>query len=110
MSHLIEPGVKYFLSETLKQCRQFQITYYNLLMNIFIFMCFLSLLGTILLIKYRGKLTPSEKEIKNREKHYYILSKIKNYNDAKQIARQELISGLPLWENEYDSMLPKRYS
>jgi hypothetical protein len=109
MSHLIEPGVKYFLSETLKQCRQFQITYYNLLLNICIFLCFMALLGTILLMKYRGKLTPAEKEMKNREKHYYILSKIKNYVDAKQKARQELISGLPLWENEYDSMMPKSY-
>lgn len=39
---LIEPGVKYFLSETLKQCNQFKNKYNNILFNIslFIFSCF----------------------------------------------------------------------
>jgi hypothetical protein len=99
---LTEPGVKYFLNETLKQCREFKNTYHNLLFNISLFVIFAIILGTLLLIKYKGKLTPSEKEMKNREKQQYILSKIKNYQDAKQIAQQELISGLPQWDTEYD--------
>lgn len=99
---LTEPGVKYFLNETLKQCREFKNTYHNLLFNISLFILFTIILGSLLLVKYKGKLTPSEKEIKNREKQQYILSKIKNYQDAKQIAQQELISGLPQWETEYD--------
>jgi len=102
MNHLVEPGVKYFLSETLKQCRNFRNKYNNTLFNIGMLILFMGILGTILLIKYKGKLTPSEKERKNREKQQYILSKIKNYQDAKQKMSESLISGLPGWENEYD--------
>jgi len=99
---LTEPGVKYFLNETLKQCREFKITYNNSILNISLFVAFFVILGALLLIKYKGKLTPSEKDMKNKEKQQYILTKIKNYQDAKQQYREELITGLPQWETEYD--------
>jgi hypothetical protein len=99
---LIEPGVKYFLSETLKQCRIFKITYNNLLINIALGVGFLLLLGIILFFKYKGKLTPVEKDMRNRQKQQYILSKIQNFQEAKKQAHQELITGLPHWETEYD--------
>jgi hypothetical protein len=99
---LIEPGVKYFLSETLKQCRTFKNKYNNLVFNIAIGVGFLFLLGAILLFKYKGKLTPVEKDMKNRQKQQYILSKMQNFQESKQRAQQELITGLPHWETEYD--------
>lgn len=98
---LVEPGVKYFFKETLKQCREFKNKYNNLLFNIGLGSVFFFILGLILLYKYKGKLTPVEKEQKNKEKQQYILSKIKNFQDAKRIAQQELITGLPHWENDY---------
>jgi hypothetical protein len=99
---LTEPGVKYFLNETLKQCHHFKMKHNNLIFNICLGVGFALLLGGILLYKYKGKLSPSEKEVKNREKQQYILSKIKNFQDAKRMAQQTLITGLPEWENEYD--------
>jgi hypothetical protein len=99
---LIEPGVKYFLNETLKQCKDFKDKYYNTLFNVSLGIFFIILIMLILFYKYKGKLTPSEKESKNREKQQYILSKIKNYQDAKLRAQQNLITGLPNWDNEYD--------
>ena len=99
---LTEPGVKYFLSETLKQCRIFKTTYNNLLFNIGLGVGFLLILGIILFFKYKGKLTPAEKDMRNRQKQQYILSKIQNFQEAKQRAHQELITGLPHWETEYD--------
>lgn len=99
---LIEPGVKYFLSETLKQCRIFKNTYNNLIFNILLGVGFLFLLGVILLFKYKGKLTPAEKNMQTRQKQQYILSKIQNYQESKVRAQQELITGLPHWETEYD--------
>jgi hypothetical protein len=98
---LIEPGIKYFLNETLKQCREFRNNYNNLLFNVSLFISFLVILGAILLYKYKGKLTPVEKDMKDRMKQQYILSKIKNFQDAKRLAHQELITGLPGWDNEY---------
>lgn len=65
---------------------------------------FLTILGILLLYKYKGKLTPEEIEQKETIKKQYILSKIKNFQDAKIRAQQELITGLPHWENEIDIM------
>lgn len=99
---LIEPGVKYFLHETLKECHLIREKFHNFVFNIGLFIGFLIILGLILLYKYKGKLTPVEVEKKNKEKQEYILSKIKNFQETKRIAHQELITGLPNWENEYD--------
>ena len=62
------------------------------------------ILGGILLYKYKGRLTPLEKDKKNKEKQQYILSKIKTLQESKKRAHQELITGLPSWDNEYDAM------
>ena len=95
---LIEPGVKYFLNETLKQCRDFKEKYYNTIFNIGMFIGFFIVLGITLIIKYKGKITPEEKDAKETEKKQYILSKIRNYQDSRIRAQQELITGLPHWE------------
>jgi hypothetical protein len=99
---LTEPGVKYFLNQTLKQCHIIRNKFHNTIFNIGLLFAFLLVLGLILLYKYKGKLSPVELEEKNKEKQQYILSKIKNFQEAKRIAHQELITGLPAWESEYD--------
>jgi len=63
---------------------------------------FFIILGILLLYKYKGKLTLEEIEQRDLLKKQYILSKIKNFQDAKIKAQQELITGLPHWENEFD--------
>jgi hypothetical protein len=100
--NLTEPGVKYFLHQTLKQCHIARDNFHNMVFNIGLFIAFLLILGLILLYKYKGKLSPIEVAQKNKEKQQYILSKIKNFQEAKRIAHQNLITGLPTWENEYD--------
>jgi hypothetical protein len=99
---LTEPGVKYFLNETLKQCHSFKEKYNNMLFNIGLFIGFLVILGVLLLYKYKGKLTPQEIEQNEIDKKTYILSKIKNYQESRLRAQQELITGLPHLENEFD--------
>jgi hypothetical protein len=99
---LTEPGVKYFLNETLKQCSKIKQEWHNTLYNIGLLLVFLLILGILLLYKYKGKLTPEEIEIKEIEKKHYILSMIKNFQDAKVRAQQQLITGLPQWENEFE--------
>ena len=99
---LVEPGVKYFLRETLKQCNNFKNKYHHTLFNVGMFLLFVCIIAFVLMYKYKGKLTPEEKRQKERETQQYIMTKIKNYQDAKRIAHQELITGLPGWDNEYD--------
>jgi hypothetical protein len=105
---LTEPGVKYFLHQTLKQCHTIRDNFHNMVFNIGLFIAFLLVLGLILFYKYKGKLTPVEIEKKNKEKQQYILSKIQNFQKAKRIAQQELITGLPNWESEYDIIHSKQ--
>ena len=95
---LIEPGVKYFLNETLKKCHVFKESHNIFVLNLSLLLGFLIILGIVLLFKYKGKLTPKEIEIKDKEKQQYILSKIKNYQDTKLRESQSLITGLPKWE------------
>jgi hypothetical protein len=52
-------------------------------------------------VKYKGRLSSVEREKKEQEKKQYILSKIKKLQEAKRIAHQTLITGLPQWENDY---------
>ena len=96
---LTEPGTKFFLSETLKQCHIIRNKFHNIVFNVGLFIFFLLVLGAILLYKYKGRLTPVEKQRKDLEKQQYIVSKIKNLQQAKKIAHQELITGLPNWDN-----------
>ena len=96
---LTEPGVKYFLNESLKQCHVYKEKYNNSLFNIGLTVFFLFILGCLLLYKYKGKLTPEEMEENENMKKQYILSKIKNFQESKLRSQQELITGLPHWDN-----------
>ena len=104
---LTEPGVKYFLNETLKQCHKFKEKYNNYMFNVGILFVFFIITGIILLYKYKGKLTPEEVEQNELIKKKYIMSKIKNYQDAKIRSQQELITGLPHWNTEFDTITKK---
>ena len=99
---LTEPGVTYFINETPKQCHKFKENYQHLILNIVLFIMFFVILGVLLLYKYKGKLTPEEIEQKELVKKQYILSKIRNFNDSKIKSQQELITGLPHFENEFE--------
>ena len=104
---LTEPGVKYFLNQTLKQCHVTRTQFYNWVFNISVFGVFLLILAVILLYKYKGRLTPAEVDQQNREKQQYILSKIKQFQETKKRAHQELITGLPSWYSEFDAINTK---
>ena len=73
---LIEPGVKFFLHETLKNCHQNKKEYYNMLVNAGLLLLFILIFGIILRIKYKGKLTPREKRIKERKIQEYLISNL----------------------------------
>jgi poly-gamma-glutamate capsule biosynthesis protein CapA/YwtB (metallophosphatase superfamily) len=98
---LTEPGVKYFLNQALKQSHVIREQFHNTVFNIGMFILFVLLLGFVLVYKYKGKLTPVEIAQKNKEKQQYILERIQTFQIAKQRAHEELITGLPHWENEY---------
>ncbi len=75
--------------------------------NVSILCIFLLFLAGILIYKYKGRITPAEKESKDKEKQQYILSKIKMFQETKKRAHQELITGLPSWDSEFDAIHTK---
>jgi hypothetical protein len=68
------------------------------------FALFTMLLGGILYFKYKGKLTPEEKERKKQQEKQYILTKLNNVSATIKMDRQKsgvthanLITDLPSW-------------
>tara|TARA_B110000003_G_scaffold275156_2_gene316973 strand:- start:87 stop:428 length:342 start_codon:yes stop_codon:yes gene_type:complete len=98
--NLIEPGTRYFLGATLKQCRKFKEKYNFYFFNIIALFFLIGLLASIMIIMYKGKLTPLEKAQRSKEQKEYILSKIKGLQDIKRQKRQELITNLPKWNSD----------
>ena len=96
---LIEPGVRYFLSGILKECRKFKDTNSTVFFNVYMFCLLVVVIGGFLLYKYKGKLTPVEVEIRNRKKQEYIVSKLHQvaYLRKTQGNAKGMITSLPQW-------------
>lgn len=105
---LIEPGMKYFIKESLKNCNNFRNNYNNYVINLILLFIFLLILGMFLYIRYKGKLTPLEKENKLNEQKHYVLSKIRQLQDVKRQKSQELVTNLPKFD-EYDYNQNNKY-
>lgn len=95
---LIEPGVRYFLSGTLKECRKFKDKNASIFFNIYMTSAFFLIIGGFLFYHYKGKLTPAEIEIKERKKQEYIVSKLHQMAYLrKNQGGNGTITGLPGW-------------
>jgi hypothetical protein len=93
---LTELTTKYYVRNSLKEVRKFKDKYITIFVNIFLFLLFIILVGGLLYYKYKGKLSPQEKAIKNREKKLYIFQKLHQISYEKQKESQQLITNLPL--------------
>jgi hypothetical protein len=95
---LIEPGVRYFLAGTLKECRKFKDRHINKLFNIGMVGVLLLIFGGFLFYRYKGKLTPTEVALRNQKKHEYIISQIHQLAYIrKQQQPKGTITQLPEW-------------
>jgi hypothetical protein len=92
---LIEPNIKYFTKATLKQCKLMKQKYFSIVVNIACFLLLIVVGGGLLVYKYKGKLSPLEKEVKTQQHKHYIFSKIKQYQDIKAQSNHSLITDLP---------------
>jgi hypothetical protein len=96
---LIEPGVRYFLNGTLKECRKFKDNYISVLFNISMVILLVVVIGGWLLYRYKGKPTPAELEVKERKKQEYIISKLQQlaFEKKKNTPNTTMITGLPIF-------------
>jgi len=102
-SHLIEPGLKSFLSQSLKKCHQVKSSYYSFWFNIVLFVGFVAVFGGFLLYMYKGKMTPFELQQKRERDRRYIMQKINTLQieKEKKLNRNNMITNLPEWEGPY---------
>ncbi len=96
---LIEPGVRYFLGSTLKECRKFKDRNISIIFNISMLATFICLLCMILYYRHKGKSTPREMAIKNRKKQEYIMSKLQQMSYQRKKRSQDMITDLPTFDN-----------
>ena len=94
---LTEPGVTYFLGQTLRECRKFKDQHMSLLFNISMTVLFILVVGGFLSIKYRGRPSSTELARRSREKKDYIVSKLQQIAVVKN--KSSMITDLPLWNN-----------
>ena len=102
---LVEPGIYYFHNKILQHCHGKRVQYHNLVYNIILLILFILIFGSILFFKYKGKLTPKDKLVKQQKERIYILNKIKSLNIQKQ--KNTLITDLPTFNSEYDYLNQK---
>ena len=98
--YLTEPGVKYFINETLKQCHMTKDKYYNIAFNLFSFLIFIIVIGLVLYYKYKGSIDYNEKIKREDEKKKYILGQIQKMQKMEKNNSMDLITNLPRWQNE----------
>lgn len=94
---LIEPGVKYFLNSTLKECRKFKDKHISLIFNVSMTLLLIVIVGGFLVYRYKGTHNIQEEQLKQRKKHEYIISKLQNLALLKQqhYKQNNMITDLP---------------
>ena len=94
---LVEPGVKYFIGKSLKECHIKKLNYYSFWYKMGLLAFIIIFIFLILIIMYKGKMTPLEERIKKQKEQTYILEKIKNIQELKEKQQQTIITNLPKW-------------
>ena len=93
---LVDPKVKGFLKGALSYSHSIKKEYVNVAYNIFFAVIFIFIIGSFLIYKYRGKLTPVEKEVKKRKEYDHVLLQIKKMETEKFKEGGSVITHLPI--------------
>lgn len=109
--NLIEPGVKYFFYESLKQCKLKKTLYFNTIFNLGLLFLFVSIFGIFIIYKKNTKITKKERERRNIISQKYILEKVKMLNNEKQKQSNLIITNLPTtFESNFEKLHKNYYS
>ena len=92
MSSLVEPGMKYFLSSSLKYCKDYKFKQFNFILNILLTFVIVGIITAILYYAYHFK---KIHKIDYNKQNEHVLSLIKNYQIERQKERNEIITNLP---------------
>jgi len=99
---LTEPGVKYFLGETLKNCKKNKEIFSVQLFNLSLFLGFLCIVTALLVYKYKTK--PGSEELKKKAqlKRDYFVNKVRQLQADKARLYDKSITNLPKFESPFE--------
>lgn len=96
---LTEPGVKYWMNQSLKECRKFKDKNINYIFNIGMSVALAFCIITFLYYNYKGNIPQSEVARKNRIKQEYIVSKLQQLALVKKQKSSTMLTDLPTWDD-----------
>jgi hypothetical protein len=98
---LVEPGIKSFIGNTLKQCHDYKMKTYTFVLNLAVITIFVAVFGGFLYYRYKNKPTPYELQKKMVRDQAIIMSKINSYQDERKRAGYANMSGMPFVDTDY---------
>tara|TARA_B100001250_G_C19748444_1_gene766515 strand:- start:3 stop:350 length:348 start_codon:yes stop_codon:yes gene_type:complete len=99
---LTEPGVKYFLKETLKNCKIKKDLQFNMLMNLGLLGVFVIIVSILLYYKYKTRPTEEDRKKKKQLKRDYFVNKVRQMQAVKAKQLNEQITNLPKFESPFE--------
>ena len=99
---LTEPGVKYFLKETLKNCKIKKDTQFNNLMNLALLTSFIVIASGLLYYKYKTRPTDEDKKKLKQLKRDYFVTKVRQLEAKKAKELNNQITNLPKFESPFE--------
>lgn len=99
---LTEPGVTYFLQETLKQCKQKREIFNNRLFNFVLLGGFTVILAGLLYYKYSTRPTEKDRKRKKHLKRDYFITKVRQLQAKKAKQLNQTITNLPKFESPFE--------
>ena len=81
---LVEPTIKIIMNSQLNNCKKDKFSKNSMILNIFLFCLFVTIISVILFIQYKGKQNIEERIMKDNKKRNFILSKLQVLQKMKE--------------------------
>ena len=99
---LTEPGVKYFLKETLKNCKIRKDLQFNKIMNLGLLLMFIIIASILLYYKYKNRPTEEDRRKTKQLKRDYFVNKVRQMQTKKAKELNQQITNLPNFESPFE--------
>jgi len=107
---LTEPGVSYFLKETLKKCKIKKDVEMNNLMNLGLLITFITITSSLLYYKFKTRPTEEDREKLKRLKRDYFVNRVRRLESKKAKELQQSITNLPKFESPFELLHKNFYN
>ena len=106
---LTEPGVKYFLGESLKKCHEQRVEVDYYMTNLGLLGLFVAVITAYLLYKYKTRPTEKDREKLKKLKRDYFVTKVRKMQADKARELNQNITNLPKFESPFEVLHKKFY-